>query len=172
VYNTVVRKRRMRLKWVLGFALSAWIAGAALVPLASASASLPRLLGDAAHSRYGFLSWQVRPASIVYTGDGSGVLGGFDGTRERHATHPGHLTWQTWTRTEATGSGAVWVDDCTPDCADGKFTAHAVKVRAFRPVGGHFTRLTLRYAYQGKQYIDRRGIRARGGYWSYYIVSP
>lgn len=135
------------------------------VPSALASARQPRLLADGPH---GVLTWQVRPAHILYTGDGSGRLGGFDGTG---AAHPGDLKWTTLTRTQATGSGAVWLDNCTPDCADGKFTAYAVKVRAFRPVKGRFTRLTLRYSYHGKRRVDTRGIRRTGSFWSYYIVS-
>ena len=149
------------------FISAAFLAGAFLVSPAPASTRLPRLLGDGPHGR---LTWQTRPAQIVYTGDGSGVLGGFDGTGARHAAHPGHLKWAIWTATQAKGSGAVWVDDCTPDCARGKFTAHAVKVRAFRPVKGRFTRLTLRYSYHGKHYVDRRGIWRTGTFWSYYIV--
>jgi hypothetical protein len=169
-YKLAVRKKRMPVRWLLGFALAVCISGAVFVPRTPGSVELPRLLGDGPDGR---LTWQVRPASIAYTGDGSGILGGFDGTGARHASHPGHLTWQTWTRKQATGSGAVWADDCTPDCAEGKFTAHAVRVRAFRPVRGHFTRLTLRYRYHGKRYIDRRGIERHGGkkgFWAYYIV--
>ncbi len=128
--------------------------------------TLPKLLADAPHG----YSWQVRPAHIVYTGDGSGVLGGFDGSAAGHAAHPGHLTWSTWTTTRAQGSGAVWIDNCTPDCADGKFTPHAVKVVAFRPVKGRFTRLTLTYTYNHKRYIDKRGISFNTGFWDYYIV--
>lgn len=75
-----------------------------------------------------------------------------------------------WTHTQATGTGAVWIDDCNPDCASGTFTAHAVNVTAFRPVGRHFTRLTLRYRYHGKRVIDRRGIGRTGRFWSYYII--
>lgn len=135
---------------------------ALVVPVASASTSRTTLLGDAAHFR---LTWQVRPASILYTGDGSGILGGFDGTGARH---PGHLKWQSWTPTRAAGSGAVWIDDCTPSCANGTFTAHAVKVVAFRPEHGHFTRLTLRYHAPGS--AKRWGIRRSGGSWMYYIV--
>jgi len=135
------------------------------VALALGSAQLSKLLADAPHGLY---SWQIRPAHIVYTGDGSGVLGGFDGTG---AAHPGHLRWTSWSQREARGSGAVWIDDCTPDCARGKFTAHAVKLVAFRPVSGHFTRLTLTYSYQGKHQTDERGIGRFGGDWQYYIVS-
>jgi hypothetical protein len=45
----------------------------------------PTLLGDGPNGR---LTWQVRPASIAYTGDGSGILGGFDGTGIDHAATP------------------------------------------------------------------------------------
>ena len=150
--------------WLPASALAACLSCVLLVPLALGSTRLPRLLADGPHGR---LTWQVRPAHILYTGDGSGVLGGLDGTG---AAHPGHIKWASWTRTGATGSGMVWIDDCTPDCADGTFTAHRVKVKAFRPVRGHFTRLTLGYTYRGKRYIDRRGIWHTGSVWSYYIV--
>jgi hypothetical protein len=76
------------------------------------------------------MTWQIRPAHIVYTGYGSGRLGGFDGMGP---AHPGHLRWASWTRTQATGSGAVWLNSCTPNCAEGKFIPYAVEVRAFRP---------------------------------------
>ena len=140
------------------------LVGILLASAALGAGKLPRLLADGPHGRY---TWQVRPAHILYTGDGTGRLGGFDGTG---VAHPGHLRWASWTRTQATGSGAVWLDDCTPDCAGGTFTAHGVEVRAFRPVKGRFTRLTLRYRFHGRAHVDRRGIRRTGGSWSYYIV--
>jgi hypothetical protein len=135
---------------------------ALFVPLASGSTRLPTLLGDGAQFR---LTWQVRPASILYTGDGSGILGGFDGAGIKH---PGHLKWLTWTTGDATASGAVWIDNCSPSCANGTFKAHAVRVRAFRPVRGRFTRLTL--SYHGPSGAKRWGIRRIGGSWMYYIV--
>jgi hypothetical protein len=141
---------------------SAAVLLAVLAPLASGSTHQIRLLGDAAYFR---LTWQVRPASILYTGDSSAILGGFDGTGIRH---PGHLKWSSWTTTRAAGSGAVWIDDCTPSCASGTFTARAVKVVASRPEHGYFTRLTLRY--HGPSRAKRWGIRRSGSSWSYYIV--
>jgi hypothetical protein len=36
------------------------------------------------------------------------------------------MTWQTWTATEAVGSGTEKVDDCQPNCAAG--TLHPVRV--------------------------------------------
>jgi hypothetical protein len=131
-----------------------------------ASGGLPRLLADGPHFS---LTWQVRPAHIGYTGDGSGVLGGFDGSG---SAHPGHLVWSMWTTTLARASGAVWIDDCNPDCATGKFSPYAVKVVALRPINGRFTRLTLTYTYKGKRQEDKRGIIFNTGFgaWMYYIV--
>jgi hypothetical protein len=148
--------------WIV--ALASCLACVLLVPLPFAATRLPTLLANGPHGRY---TWQVRPSHIVYTGDASGVLGGFEGTG---AAHPGRLQWTSWTRTLATGAGAVWLDDCTPDCAQGRFTPHKVDVKAFRPVQGHFRRLTLTYSYHGTRHVDRRGIRRIGSSWSYYIV--
>jgi len=136
------------------------------VQSASGTAPAPRLLGDSSHWR---LTWQVRPASILYTGDSSGILGGFDGTG---IARPGHLSWKTWTQERATGSGANWIDDCKNGCHDGNFIPHAVTVEAFRPVHDHFTRLRLRYRYQGKSQVELWGIRRVGRSWGYYIVAP
>lgn len=152
--------KRRWLLLVLVFAVSA--------SAAPGSAPLPTLLADAPH---GFYTWQIHPAHIVYTGDGSGVLGGFNGSGARHALHPGRLSWTTWTTKHAVASGAVWLDDCTPDCARGTFTARPAKVVAFRPVKGHFTRLTLTYNDHGKRHIDKRGSERVGGSWQYFIVS-
>ena len=148
-----------RKRWLAASALAACVSWSVLVPVAPGAARLPTLLADGPRGRA--YTWQVRPAQITYTGDGSGILGGSGGTS---AAHPGRLKWTGWTRTGATGSGTVWIDDCKPDCADGTFNGHRVKVNAFRPVKGHFTRLTLRYTYRGKRSIDRRGIWQTGGY--------
>jgi hypothetical protein len=119
------------------------LAGSAL-----AQGALPTLLGNWAKGPSKLL---VRPAQIIYTGDGSGILGGFDGGRDKGF---GHLTWTRWTTGSAYGHGADWIDDCRPDCADGTFTAHKATVNAFRPRGGRFTRLTIRTAYRGKPLVS------------------
>ena len=118
-------------------------------------------------------AFQVRPAVISYTGDGTGLVGGFDGSDVRH---PGHLRWTTYDAQEGMARGLLWLDDCTPDCARGTFTAVPVNVHVFAPKDGRFQRLTLTYVYGRKTISDRRGIRHyRGlggapGYWQYYII--
>jgi hypothetical protein len=132
----------------------------ALVPAAGAS-GLPGLLTGTGHGK----PFAVRPAQIIYTGDGSGVLGGFSG----HGALPrfGALKSASWTQRQAQGSGAVWLDDCTPNCAQGTFHRYAVTVHAADPRGGHFTLLTLRYRFEGKEVLDKRVIEKFGTSFQY-----
>ena len=85
------------------------------------------------------------PQQIDYTGDGSQYLAG----RGASSRHPGNLQWTTWTTSEAQATGANWIDNCTPDCAAGKFHQYPATLRLYRPavVGGHrvFTRMTVTF---------------------------
>lgn len=133
--------------------------------LASAS-GLPKVLTQEKPA------FQVRPATISYTGDGTGIVGGLDGTSVRHL---GRLHWSTYNSRRGFAIGRVWLDDCSPDCADGTFTPSRVRVQVFDPSRGHFRRLTLSYRYRGRDYVDRRlahyyaGVSGSPGYWSYAI---
>jgi hypothetical protein len=137
-------------------------AGAAAGP----AAALPKVLTQETRA------FQVRPAVISYTGDGTGYVGGLDGTS---AQNLGHLQWTTYTREEGLAVGLVWLDNCTPDCADGTFSATKVRVRVSSPTQGHFRLLTLRYSYRGRRYVDRRvakfyrGTAGLPSYWAYAI---
>jgi hypothetical protein len=145
-------------------ALASVLAALIVVPAAHAQIPLPRLPTGLAPAL------QVRPAVIGYTGDGSGWLGGSDGHGHGRRNRFGHLHWTRWTPTAATGHGAVWIDDCTPDCAAGTFRAYAATVSVSRPRAGVFRRLTLRYRYHGKRVADRRGVVRQGRTWSYMII--
>ena len=114
-------------------------------------------------------AFQVRPATISYTGDGTGYVGGLDGRSVRHL---GHLDWTTYKHREGVAIGLVWLDNCRPDCAQGKFSSHRVRVRVSDPVRGRFRLLTLRFTYRGRKYVDRRLAHHYGGrpsYWAYEI---
>jgi hypothetical protein len=140
-------------------ALAAWPAVAA--------ARLPKVLTQLRPA------FQVRPAVISYTGDGTGLVGGADGTSARH---PGHLRWTTYNDRQGIATGLVWLNDCEPDCADGTFHSTPVSVHVFSPRTGRFRFLTLKYTYQGHRYTDRRAARyyaGSDGYpgtWAYAIV--
>lgn len=115
-------------------------------------------------------AFQIRPATISYTGDGTGYIGGLHGTGVRHL---GRLKWTTYKGREGLGIGLVWLDNCRPDCAQGTFSASRVRVRVSDPASGHFRLLTLRYRYHGRRYVDHRLVhRERFGgrtYWIYDI---
>jgi hypothetical protein len=110
----------------------------------------------------------VRTATISYTGDGTAVLGGRDGSSVRR---PGHLDWTSYNRRRGYAGGVGWLNDCEPSCAEGDFSPAPVRVHVFRPRDGRSTRMALRFTYRGKHVVDRRGIRRYGKYWAYYIVS-
>ena len=77
---------------------------------------------------------------------------------------------------DAVGHGLLWLDDCLPNCAQGKFHSTPVTAYALSPKQNRFRRLTLKYTYKGKHYTDRRrihyfrGIGGSPGYWAYDIV--
>ena len=123
----------------------------ALIAPASALAKPPKVLTQRPHHLF-----QIRPAWISYTGDGTGFLGGADGSG---AADPGHLRWRHYGQREAGARGVVWLNECTPTCADGNFVSRPVRVHLFRPRDGRFTRMTLRYRYRSRRYVDQRGLR-------------
>lgn len=43
------------------------------------------------------------------------------------------LKWSSWTRTRASGTGVDEVNDCTPDCAAGRFKGYPVSVTLSKP---------------------------------------
>jgi hypothetical protein len=113
---------------------------------------------------------EVRPSVVGWTGDGTAYLGGPTGRRSIRPYHRsgsgafGHITWTSWTSTKASGSGADWLNNGRPDDARGTFFASTVKVVAYDPVKGVFTRLSI----VGKR--RRFTLRARyqsiqGWYW-------
>lgn len=140
--------------------LSPLVAAVAVVALAGSALAhgvLPTLLGNSIKGPSKLL---VRPAQIVYTGDGGGILGGFDGGKGKGF---GHLRWTRWTTGSALGHGANWIDGCRPNCAQGTFTPHAATVNAFRPQDGRFTRLTITSSYHGQPLVNRlKLVRSNG----------
>jgi hypothetical protein len=137
---------------------------AGMASMASAS-RLPTLL------TIGGGAFRVRPTTIDYTGDGTGVIGILPRARPRGSAGRGSLAWRYWTQTSAYGVGTIWLDDCTPDCAAGTLYAHPGTVLAYRVRNSRFTRLKLRFRYHGHAVTDIRSISRNHGYWQYGIVS-
>jgi hypothetical protein len=82
---------------------------------------------------------QTRPSSFILTcADANDVLA--------------HLHWVSWGSTAAFATGVEQINDCTPDCAAGKFINYPVLVDLWRPepLPGHpgvlyFSRVTRVY---------------------------
>jgi hypothetical protein len=149
--------------------VSILVAAGALVAVPAALASgsaLPKLPSQIGPTSAGDL--KVKPASIVYTGDGSAFLAG--AARSNHRDKP--LKWSSWTSSAGDGSGFNWVNNCNPNCAAGKFHAFALKLHAYRPrrLGGHliFTRMKVTYtgkkAHQGASTQVWKVVHEHGGY--------
>jgi hypothetical protein len=66
---------------------------------------------------------EVRPKTIYDSGDSSGVVD--------------HLVWSDWGGPEAHATGVQEVNNCTPDCASGKFTGYpaTVTLAGLKPYG-------------------------------------
>ena len=79
------------------------LAGGLVASPAAAGAPLPSVLTQ--HARAPF---QVRPATIDYTGDGTGFVGGYDGTS---INDRGHIRWTTYRARSAVGEGLLWLID-------------------------------------------------------------
>jgi hypothetical protein len=96
---------------------------------------------DANHAYNGL---QVEPATITYTGDGTGFLGGAN-VRDRNSG----IHWTKWTPRVALGSGFNQLNNCNPDCAGGKFRGYRVKIELWLPRTLArtlvFTRMTIFY---------------------------
>jgi hypothetical protein len=81
---------------------------------------------------------QVRPRTFDLFCDGSGSFTG--------------LTWSTWNASTATATGVLYVDNCVPNCAQGKWTHRTVDLIFWRsePVKGHrgergYSQMTVLY---------------------------
>jgi hypothetical protein len=129
----------------LGFVASAAAAG---LP------KLPRYIGKPRGS-----DMRVKPDLIFWTGDGSGFFAA-NGHRSRRPFRIHRIHWSDWTETAAVGTGANWLDNCKPDCAEGTYTPYRVRLKAFRPRSrsGYlvFTRMRVRYSHHIPQGIRHR----------------
>lgn len=85
----------------------------------------------------------VRPSQFDVFCDGSAALS--------------KLSWSTWNTTEAIGTGVFYVDNCLPNCAQGKWSHQNAVVVLWRgkPVAHHpgqlgYSKMTLLYPGSGK----------------------
>ena len=144
---------------VAAVAVCAAGSSAVAAPRAGTARSLPKLA-------VGFPPrYAVRPHSIDYTGDGSGVIGVLPHGAPAVGKTPGFLHWNKWNHSQANAVGTLWAKSCLPSCAASPFYRYSVTVTATRPRGGRFSTMTLRYTYHGKRVTDVRCDTGHG-YWT------
>jgi hypothetical protein len=82
-------------------------------PVASASGNLPRLINNCVKAR-------VKPANVILTcGDASFRTTG--------------MTWSLWTQKSAVGTGTGQINDCDPNCAQGKVKDALIQLQLSKP---------------------------------------
>jgi hypothetical protein len=59
--------------------------------------------------------------------------------------------------------GLLWIDGCTPNCAQGRFSSRRVSITASRIRDGRYTRLLLIYRLNGRETDDRRKLKRLSG---------
>lgn len=85
---------------------------------------------------------------MVYTGDGSGLLGGHTAHKitggPHHRANFGRLNWTSYTPTDGWATGVDWAKfGAGPMSADRYRIDGKVKVHVYRPVNGVFTRMAV-----------------------------
>lgn len=102
-------------------------------------------------------AFKVRPATVRVSGDGTGWLGGAGfGDVGRYGT----IRWTRFRRSGARGDGRIFISDCEPDCAGGTMSNWKAVIRAERVRRGRFTRLSARYARDGRTITARWKLEA------------
>jgi len=102
----------------------------------------------------------VRPHSIWFTPDSTGVLGRIANNVPAVGKRPGFLHWKTWTRDWAYGVGIEWYKN---GGGAGRFQRTSVTITLSDPRHGHFVKMTLN---------DKFGIETWCNYTGYVSFTP
>jgi hypothetical protein len=91
----------------------------------------------------------VKPTEIVYSGDGSQFFAG-----KKESRRAGKLHWTEWNSTEGRATGYQWVDNCSPSCANGKFSLSPVSLTVSRPrhESKYYIFTRLKVVYTGRKH--------------------
>jgi hypothetical protein len=85
----------------------------------------------------------TEPLPVLSTSDGGSVIEPatiyFGGAANDDLTN---ITWSTWGPATASGTGQGYVNNCTPDCAEGTVITDTFTVTLSQPENGMFTVLT------------------------------
>jgi|GEM_PF-1773132 len=139
---------------------SAYIAHVPDGPPATVSAAVPVLFDCLSHP-------VVKPGTYTLTcADAGSVLAG--------------LSWTRWTSQQAVATGVHELNNCTPNCAEGKFVRYPATITFWRPepLAGHagerfFSRVTVRYtsSHRPPMYLNYNTLVKNPAQWSEVLGS-
>jgi hypothetical protein len=118
------------------------------IPAPAIASSLPELFTNG--------GFGVRPKTPLHlSGDSTVYFAGAGGFGGRRATRS--VSWTSWNAHAAVGRGALYLNNCEPDCARGKFIGYPGTLRAFsvKPrifvgfVGSKFVRIAITFRHAG-----------------------
>ncbi len=147
----VARRRQILLRHFTVVATA--IVGLLSAPFAVGSSPLPRLLYVDGTNEFG-----VRPATMTFGNGGYFITGPGVSAQSFRTRHYGHIRWRSWTMSEASGTGILWINSCRPDCAASNYSSRPVSIRASAPLPAHFLNLLLVYRLKGRTRHDHRGL--------------
>jgi hypothetical protein len=114
-------------------------------------------------------NFAIRPHTIWFTGDGTGIIGRLPNGAPAVGKRPGFLHWKSWTRKRAYAVGTLWAKNCVPDCATSRFYRSAVTITLTDPRHGHFSKMDQRYSYRGRL-VDSTWCNYTG--YTYWTLPP
>jgi hypothetical protein len=104
----------------------------------------PTLLGSSTAATQE--TFGIRPDIVPLSGDGTAFVGG-PGWQEhgQRISSFGRIAWASFGGSKASGRGLMWLNDCTPDCAEGRFQHYPAKIQASSIREHHYTRLIVTF---------------------------
>jgi hypothetical protein len=139
---SVIKKSALAAIVVLG------LAAAAATAAASATPAFPAFSGPPSKTNP-----VVKPGEIIYSGDGSQFFAG-----KKSSTKTAKLHWSVWNGTEGLGTGYNWINNCSPVCAQGKYSQFPITLKVFRPAkqGKYFIFTRIKVTYTGKKFGPKK----------------
>ncbi len=161
----------------LGFATLAvdatWASAAPSLSVSHLSAATtrePALLGSSSPSSSE--TFRIRPDVLPLSGDGTAFVGGPGWKAHgRRILSFGRIEWTSFGGAQASGQGLMWLNDCTPDCADGSFQHYPAKIQASSVQKHHYTKLSVTFK-PGSRTTTGRYILLTAGSNSYWQRAP
>lgn len=130
------------------------------------TAQEPTLLGSLSPSSP--QTFRIRPDVLALSGDGTAFVGGQGWKADgRRVSSFGRIKWTSFGGATASGRGLMWLNDCKPSCAGGRFQHYPAKIQANSIQRHHYTTLIVSFRAAGKSTTGKYTLLSAGSnsYW-------